>query len=184
MGAFDNRRSPNAKRTPTRATPLNQDAHTLSQYFSSGKRQRENEQARKRKEKEEMRAARRARGPGRVEIADASEMQRNLPSIEQVLSALGNRDPESRAAAGVPVRLFVGSLSDDTTEHDLREAFGAYGTVVDAVVMNDRVTHTSRGFGFVTMSNRRDAAQAVEALGGSELKNRTIVVNVATERAR
>jgi hypothetical protein len=158
--------------------------HTLSQHFSSGKRQREADQARKRKEKEEMRAARRARGPAAIEIADASEMQRNLPSIESALSALGNRDPESRAAAGVPVRLFVGSLSDETTEQDLRQAFGAYGTVVDAVLMTDRVTRAPRGFGFVTMSNRKEAAKAVEALEGSELKNRRIVVNVATERAR
>jgi RNA recognition motif-containing protein len=156
----------------------------LSQYFSSGKRQREADQTRKRKEKEEMRAARRARGPASVEIADASEMQRNLPSIESALSALGNRSPESRAAAGVPVRLFVGSLPDEVTEHDLREVFGAHGRVVDAAVVKDRVTQAPRGFGFVTMSNRREAAKAVEALEGSELKNRTIVVNIATERSR
>src|SRR5690606_14143943 len=139
---------------------------------------------RKRKEKEEMRAARRARGPARVEIADASEMQQNLPSIESVLSALGNRSSESRAAAGVPVRLFVGSLPDDATEQDLREAFGAHGSVIDAAVVRDRATNAPRGFGFVTMANHREAAKAVEALEGSELKNRRIVVNVATERSR
>lgn len=131
-----------------------------------------------------MRAARRARGPARVEIADASEMQSNLPSIESALSALGARDSESRAAAGVPVRLFVGSLSDEVTEHDLREAFGEHGRVVDAVVMKDRATQAPRGFGFVTMSNRREAAKAVESLEGAELKSRRIVVNIATERSR
>jgi RNA recognition motif-containing protein len=156
----------------------------LSQHFSQGKRQREADQARKRKEKEEMRAARRARGPADIEIADASEMQSNLPSIESALSALGNRDSESRSAAGIPVRLFVGSLSDETTEHDLREVFGAHGTVIDAVLMTDRVTRAPRGFGFVTMSSRKEAAAAVESLDGSEFKNRRIVVNVATERSR
>lgn len=156
----------------------------MSNNFSPGKRQREADQVRKRQEKEQARAARRERGPGRVEIVDASSMHGNLPSIESALAAIGNRSSESRSAAGIPVRLFVGGLSDETTESDLREVFGAFGIVADAVVMKDRVTQAPRGFGFVTMANRRDAAKAVEALEGAQLRNRTLVVNVATDRGR
>jgi RNA recognition motif-containing protein len=56
--------------------------------------------------------------------------------------------------------------------------------VADAVVINEGNSGKSRGFGFVTMENRRDAARAVEALDGSELNGRNIVVNVATGRNR
>jgi RNA recognition motif-containing protein len=66
----------------------------------------------------------------------------------------------------------------------LREAFGAFGEVADAVVMVDRGTGQSRGFGFVAMRNRKEASAAVEALDGSELNGRRIGVNVATDRAR
>ena len=50
--------------------------------------------------------------------------------------------------------------------------------------MMDRTTGQSRGFGFVTMQNRKEATAAVEALDGSELEGRRIGVNVATDRAR
>jgi RNA recognition motif-containing protein len=82
------------------------------------------------------------------------------------------------------VRLFVGGLSWNTTERDLREAFAKYGVVSDAVVMTDRDSGKSRGFGFVTMENRKDGAKAIEGLNGSELDDRKIVVNAATDRAR
>jgi RNA recognition motif-containing protein len=50
--------------------------------------------------------------------------------------------------------------------------------------MVDRDTGSSRGFGFVTMSSRKDAPKAIETLNGSELKGHNIVVNIATERGR
>ena len=78
--------------------------------------------------------------------------------------------------------VFVGSLSSAVSDSDLRAAFEAFGPVVDAVVMVERGTNISRGFGFVTMGNRKDAPRAIEALHGSELKGSLIVVNVATER--
>ena len=57
-----------------------------------------------------------------------------------------------------------------------------FGEVSDAVVIEDRDTGRSRGFGFVTMADRKDASKAIDAMDGSELDGRTIVVNVATER--
>lgn len=76
--------------------------------------------------------------------------------------------------------LYVGNLSFDTTNDDLRRAFEAYGTVTSASVIADRETGRSRGFGFVEMS--AGAEQAVEALNGTELQGRTITVNEARPR--
>ena len=62
--------------------------------------------------------------------------------------------------------------------------FGKFGKVTDAVVVSDRDTGKSRGFGFVVMEDRKDAAKAIQELDGSELDGREIVVNLATERKR
>ncbi len=156
----------------------------MSNYYSPGKRQRETNQARKKAEKAQERAEKRARGPKELPIASADEINGNLPSIEDAMRAIENPNLIERSASGIRVRLFVGSLSDSTTEADLRNAFEAFGPVVDAVVMVDRETGHSRGFGFVTMGSRKDAPKAIEALNGSELKGHSIVVNVATERGR
>ncbi len=156
----------------------------MSNNFSPGKRARENELARKRKEKEERRLARRDRGPGQVEIVSADQIQGGMPSIEEAMAALENRGQVERSAASIPARLFVGGLSDEVTEHDLREVFGAYGKVADVVVMLNRDTRMPRGFGFVTMENRRDAPRVIDALDGTPLKGRNLVVNMATDRPR
>lgn len=149
--------------------------------YSPGKRQREAKQARKREEKQE-RAAARSRGPKELPIVSAEELSGNLPSIEDAMRAIENPRSVERVASTVSVRLFVGSLGDDITDDDLRNAFTAFGPVSDAIVMLDRDTGSSRGFGFVTMSNRKDAPKAIAALHKSELKGHSIVVNVATER--
>lgn len=156
----------------------------MSGQYSPNKRQREAEQARRRQEKEQQRALRRERGPGHVEIVDASSMHGNLPSIEEALDAIGNRGHQDRSAAGIPVRLFVGGLPDDTTEQELRAVFEQFGTIADAIIMRDRTTRAPRGFGFVTMSNRREAMKAIEALEGAPFKHRTLAVNIATDRGR
>ncbi len=124
---------------------------------------------------------RRQDGPGEVPIASPEEHLANLPSTDEALRAMEARATGTRRAS-VACRLFVGSMSWDTTTEDLRTAFSQFGQVTDATVMMDRNTGRSRGFGFVTMEDRRDAARAVEALNGSELQGRSIVVNVATER--
>lgn len=91
-------------------------------------------------------------------------------------------EPGSRSRPGRPVRLFVGSLSWDTTADGLKELFGTQGDVVDAIVVTDRDTGDSRGFGFVTMADKKAAATAVRDLDGQELDGRSIRVSVATER--
>jgi RNA recognition motif-containing protein len=152
--------------------------------YSQGKRQREANRVAKRTEKAEKRAQRRERDPGELELATAEEMSGDLRSVDEVLYSLNNQETASRAATPIPCRLFVGGLSPGTTDEDLRTAFSPYGVVNDAVVVVDRDTGASRGFGFVTLENRKDGPAAIEALHNTELDGRTIVVNVATERSR
>jgi RNA recognition motif-containing protein len=80
------------------------------------------------------------------------------------------------------VNIFVGNLSREVTEDDLRQAFEAYGRVMSAAVIKDRETQVSRGFGFVEMGNQGEAMAAIQALNGTDLKGRRINVNEARPR--
>ncbi|MBK8262103.1 MAG: RNA-binding protein [Nannocystis sp.] len=84
----------------------------------------------------------------------------------------------------MPSRLFVGGLSQSTSTLDLRTMFETFGPVDDAIVVTDRDMGESRGFGFVTMADRRDAAIATRELSGREVDGRTLVVRPATDRTR
>ncbi len=79
-------------------------------------------------------------------------------------------------------KLFVGSLSWNTTDDGLLEAFEPFGEVAEAKVITDRETGRSRGFGFVTFNEEDAATNAIEALDGTDLDGRTIKVNVAQDR--
>ncbi len=76
-------------------------------------------------------------------------------------------------------KLFVGGLSFNTTEEGLAEAFAKAGQVVSAVIITDRLTHRSKGFGFVEMTNDEEAEKAITMYNGQELDGRRIVVNEA-----
>ena len=76
-------------------------------------------------------------------------------------------------------KLFVGNLEYSVTGDDLKTAFAGVGTVVDAVVISDKMTGRSRGFGFVEMSSEEEAKAAVEKMNGADLKGRKINVNEA-----
>ena len=75
--------------------------------------------------------------------------------------------------------LYVGGLPYSVAEEKLQEIFSAYGTVETARVITDRYTGQSRGFGFVEMNSADEAQQAIQALDGSELEGRRLVVNEA-----
>jgi len=79
-------------------------------------------------------------------------------------------------------RLFVGNLSFDTNELELRDLFTQNGTIVDLKVVTDRETGRSRGFAFVEMSTQDEATNAISELNGREFGGRTIKVNEAEER--
>jgi RNA recognition motif-containing protein len=77
------------------------------------------------------------------------------------------------------IKLFVGSLSYNVTSEQLEEVFAAIGTVVSAVVIVDRYSNQSKGFGFVEMSTDDEAKKAIAELNGKEVDGRPIVVNEA-----
>ena len=79
-------------------------------------------------------------------------------------------------------KLFVGNLSYSTTEDRLQEAFAQYGEVRSAVILMDRATGQSRGFGFVEYDSEQAARTAIDSMNGTVLDGRSITVNVARER--
>ena len=76
-------------------------------------------------------------------------------------------------------KLFVGNLPWTVNDDALKTAFESHGKVVTAKVINDRQTGRSRGFGFVEMENESEANTAIQALNGSQLKGRNIIVSEA-----
>ena len=79
-------------------------------------------------------------------------------------------------------RLFVGSLSWNTTDDQLKDFFSSAGTVSSANVIVDRETNRSKGFGFVEMGSEKEAQEAIASLNGKELDGRTIIVSEAKPR--
>jgi RNA recognition motif-containing protein len=79
-------------------------------------------------------------------------------------------------------KLFVGSLSFNTTSERLGEFFAQAGTVVSAQVVTDQFSGRSRGFGFVEMSTPQEAQRAVAELNGRELDGRSLRVEVSTPK--
>ena len=80
------------------------------------------------------------------------------------------------------MNIYVGNLSRDVSEVELREAFSAYGEVSSASVIKDKFSGESRGFGFVEMPNKEEADKAIAGLNGKELKGRNLTVNEARPR--
>jgi len=81
-------------------------------------------------------------------------------------------------------KLFVGSLSWDTNNDGLHAAFSPHGEIAEAIVVSDRDTGRSRGFGFVTFNEDDAADKALAALNGADLDGRTIKVDVAQAKQR
>jgi cold-inducible RNA-binding protein len=85
----------------------------------------------------------------------------------------------------IEMNIYVGNLSPDVTEDDLRQAFAPFGQVESANVIKDKFSGESRGFGFVEMPSRTEAQAAITEMNGKDLKGRTLNVNEArpkTER--
>jgi len=79
-------------------------------------------------------------------------------------------------------KLYVGNLSFDVTENDLRDMFSQHGPVNEINVIMDKMTGRPRGFAFVTMNTQEGANAAVLALNGKEWKGRALTVNEARPR--
>ena len=79
--------------------------------------------------------------------------------------------------------IFVGNLSFNTNEDELRQIFEGYGQVERVSILTDRETGRSRGFGFVEMNSDEDGEKAITALNGSQVGGRTINVNEARPKS-
>ena len=81
------------------------------------------------------------------------------------------------------MNIYVGNLSHDVTDEDLRQEFETFGQVESATVIKDKFSGESRGFGFVEMPAKTEAESAIAGLNGKELKGRPLTVNEARPRA-
>jgi RNA recognition motif-containing protein len=79
-------------------------------------------------------------------------------------------------------KLYVGNLSYETTESDLRNLFAQAGVVNEVALIKDRDTGSSKGFAFVTMSNQAEADKALQQFNGHSLGSRDLKVNIARPR--
>ncbi|NQT35094.1 RNA-binding protein [bacterium] len=81
------------------------------------------------------------------------------------------------------MNIYVGNLSFNVTEEDLKGVFTEFGEVVSVNVITDRYTGKSKGFGFIEMPNQAEAEAAIKELNESPLQDRNIIVNQARPRA-
>ena len=79
-------------------------------------------------------------------------------------------------------KLYVGNLSFDTTENDLRRLFEAFGTVTSCNLIMDKMTDKSRGFAFVELSSPAEATKAIAEMNGKDVVGRALTVNEAKPR--
>ncbi|MDD0853506.1 RNA-binding protein [Halobacteriovorax sp. GB3] len=81
-------------------------------------------------------------------------------------------------------KLYVGNISFQTNEEELKEAFSQHGEVLSVKIITDRDTGRSRGFGFVEMNDADQANACVENLDGYEVQGRALRVNIAQEKPK
>ncbi len=77
------------------------------------------------------------------------------------------------------MNIYVGNLSNQTTEDDLRQAFEAFGQVESVNIIKDKFSGESRGFGFVEIPSKEEAQKAIEEMNGKDLMGRAVNVNEA-----
>ena len=80
------------------------------------------------------------------------------------------------------MNIYVGNLSYDTTENDLRDLFGEHGTVTRVNIITDKMSGKSKGFAFVEMENDTDGQTAIDELNGADMQGRNLKVNLARPR--
>ena len=80
------------------------------------------------------------------------------------------------------MNMYVGNVSREVTEEELRQEFAAFGQVTTVSIIKDRVSGQSRGFAFVEMASKEESQQAITALNGKKLRDRQITVTEARPR--
>ena len=80
------------------------------------------------------------------------------------------------------MNIYVGNLSYNLSDNDLKQLFAEYGSCNSAKIIEDRDTGRSKGFGFVEMANGEDGLKAIEGLNGKDVEGRSLTVNEARPR--
>jgi RNA recognition motif-containing protein len=82
----------------------------------------------------------------------------------------------------IRMNIYVGNLSNEVTEEDLKQAFETFGEVESVKIIKDKYTNRSKGFGFVEMPSKAEGQSAIDDLNGKELKGKALNVNEARPR--
>jgi hypothetical protein len=158
----------------------------MSRYFSGGKRAREANRDLKKREKEaRLRRNRELRARGidpDVMEAPAAPGGAALPEVklEDVVISVA---PRSRRVDFGPTKLYVGGFGPTTTVADLRTFFSRFGELADVVIIPNRATGQSRGFGYVSFQSAAAADEAIKGMNGVELDGHPLRVNRAESRS-
>jgi len=96
--------------------------------------------------------------------------------------SIGSPRPRRKPGAGDCVEIYVGNLSYETAEDELRREFERFGKVKSARIISNRFSRKSKGFGFVEMPNRPQAEAAIKALHDKEMQGRKLRVNEARNK--
>ncbi len=81
------------------------------------------------------------------------------------------------------MNIYIGNLSSDVSEEDLRQAFEAFGKIESVNIIKDKFSGEPRGFGFVEMPSKSEAQSAIDGLNGKDLKGQSLNVNEARPRS-
>lgn len=100
------------------------------------------------------------------------------------LSAVWQQRKAAQMRRNRGVEIYVGNLAYEITDRDLEEMFRPHGRILSARVIRDRVGGRSKGYGFVRIEDLDEARRAIQALNGSEMKGRRLVVNEARGSSR
>ncbi len=92
-------------------------------------------------------------------------------------------DETEKAIEEIRMNIYVGNLSSDVSEEDLRHAFEAFGQIATVTIIKDKFSGESRGFGFVEMPSKNEAQSAIDGLNGKDLKGQSLKVNEARPRS-
>ncbi len=94
------------------------------------------------------------------------------------------QSPEVKAVSVKSPDLYIGNLPDDTSEEDIRKAFGRFGDVKDVRLITDRTSGSQKGFSFITMGSVEQAQEAVRGMDGKDFSGQRLVVSEARSRRR
>ncbi len=119
---------------------------------------------------------------GRVRIAPRRCRKSASPSSSSSPSRKSGGDEFGGTGEGI--ELYVGNLSYDMGEDELRKTFGEFGEVLSIRVIKNKFNDRSKGYGFIEMATQSGADKAVKAMNGKEILNRKMVVNEARSKSR